>query len=159
MSMKNTANSKISWSEMDSRARKRMAGYFDNVKSGSYFEYADCQNAAFSNTIFPVYPDQPKPTLTEFMSKVTAFSREADKKSLELADYQIEYQKLWSAFVSKEQQQINQFNAQNAAEWQQWSRQTQKYLIELEKAQAQQWKTTTNTNCTVFGNSMNCTSR
>lgn len=84
------------------------------------------------------YPAPLRPALLDFMSKVSKFSRDADKKKLDSEDYQVGYQELWSDFASKEQQQIGQVNAQNAQAWQNFSRQLQQASQQINQQQAVQ---------------------
>ena len=155
---KKYANGEISWDEMNRLGKERLSNYFSSSTGRSYFEYANCHNAVFNSKVMPVYPAQLKPVLIEFMTNLSAFSRDADKKKMEPEDYQVGYQKLWSEFASKEQQSVSQSNAQNAAAWQQWSRQTQQYLVDQEKArQTTQMNQMKSTNCHFVGNTMNCT--
>lgn len=158
------AEGDISLEKYDELSNERWLKYFGEAKSGSYFNYAQCQNAVFNDKLMPVYPNQLKPILIQFMTDLSSFSREADKKKIASEDYQVGYQKLWSEFASKEQQRISQANAQNAAAWQQWSRNMQQYSVEMQKASQPTSNTSshsigpTRTDCYAIGNTMSCTS-
>ncbi len=153
------ASGQIGWDELDELGMVRLDNYFNDANNGSYFSYANCHNAAFQKNVFPAYPNHLKPTLTAFMSKLSSFSRQADKKKLAPEDYQVGYQELWSEFASKEQTQIGQANAQNAQAWRDVSGQIMQAETERYKARQEslQKNRPTNTNCTVWNDTMNCT--
>jgi hypothetical protein len=148
------ADGKLLWSELGRRANERVYNYFHSGDQGSYFTYANCSNNIISNKMYPVYPNQLKPVLNNYMTQLSKFSREADKSNMEIEDYKIGQQELWNEFVQQEQYAVNQANMRNAQAWQNYSRQMQQYSTDLMKIEKDSMPK--NTNCTVVGNQMNC---
>jgi len=155
-SHKEYADGKIGWDELGIRSAERMQNYFKNGKGGSYFSFASCGNEVLAREVMPTY--QHKPLLTEYMANMSAFARKADKEHMEPEDFAVGAQQVWSDFTSKEQGVISQYQAQNAATWQQAvQNMATMQQIENQRVQAQRDSMPKNTNCNVFGNQMNCT--
>ena len=150
------ADGKIDWSTLEQKGKDRQDRYFSSSPTGSYFNYANCHNNILSTKVFPAYPNQLKPLLTEYMTNLLAYARAADKKKLAKEDFAVGEQKLYSEFTIKEQQVIAGYQAQNAQSWANSSRQMQQLSQQVMRAEKASMPKTTN--CHTVGNSVNCTS-
>jgi hypothetical protein len=120
------ADGSLNWEDLDGLMRVRLDEYFSKSNEGSYFSFTNCQNQIMSERLMPSYSDALKPVFFSFMSDLSEFARESDKKNLAREDFQVGYQRLWANFAQQEQQKISQVNAQNAQAWQNFGQQLQR---------------------------------
>lgn len=149
------AQGKISWEEKLRRGQERLADYFGKARSGSYLNYATCHNQILSARVFPSYPPQLRPTLTQYMSNLLSFARQADKKKIAPEDFAIGEQQLFSEFAQKEQHVIAGYQAQNAQAW----REAGSSILQAEAVRQANQPQMRHTNCHVWRNTMDCTTR
>lgn len=154
-SHKDYADGKIGWDELGARSAERNQDYFKNGKGGSYFNYASCSNEILMREVMPAY--QHKPLLTEYITNMSAFARKADKEHMEPEDFAVGAQQVWSDFVNKEQRVISQYQAQNAAAWQQaFQNMATTQQIENQRVQTLRDSMPKETKCNVLGNQVHC---
>lgn len=121
------------WETLSQKGDERFMNYFQGGDAGSYFNYAICHNNILTAKVFPVYSNQLKPLLTEFMTNLLAYARQADKNKIGREDFAIGEQKLYSEFVFKEQQLISAYQRQNTQEWQQFFQNAQTQVNQIEQ--------------------------
>lgn len=124
----------------------------------SYYQLAQCQNAALQQNVMPVYHN--KAVLADFMAKRSEIAMKVDQGKLTRQQADLETQKAFAGFVGSEQNANAALQAQNAQAWREYAagmRQASQQIMQAE--QAQQQSGIKNTNCHVVTPSqMNCTS-
>lgn len=120
------------------------------ARNVSYYSYAQCRNAALQEHVLPSYPH--KDILYSFMSEQSEIGLRVDKGEMSVEEADIATQKAFASLLGAEKQANTVTQQQNAKAWQQGFENLKKLEQSNTRSMPRQ------TNCNVFGNTMNCTS-
>lgn len=120
------------------------------AKNVSYYSYAQCRNEALKEHVLPSHPH--KDILYSFMSEQSEIGLRIDKGEMSVEEADIATQKAFASLLGAERQANTVTQQQNAKAWQQGFENLKKIEQSNTRSMPRQ------TNCNVFGNTMNCTS-
>lgn len=125
----------------------------------SYYNLAQCQNAALQQHLMPVYHN--KGLLADFMVKRSEIALKADQGKLTRQQADLEVQKAFAQFTASEQSANAAIQAQNAQAWRDYAAGMRQVSQQMTQAEAAQQRSMgggiKNTNCQFIGNQMQCT--
>jgi hypothetical protein len=129
----------------------------------SYFQKAQCENAALQQYVLPVY--QNKGMLMDFMARKSEIALKVDQGKISTQEGQVELQKAIAQLASGEQDANSATRAENERAWQNYSQRMQLFSSQLMQAGSAKRQAMpapsmpVRTNCYKVGNSMDCTSQ
>ncbi len=148
-------NEDISRDDVNNRMAQAWQEYAANEVS--YYQLAQCQNAALQQNVMPVYHN--KAVLADFMAKRSEIAMKVDQGKLTRQQADLETQKAFAGFVASEQNANTAIQAQNAQAWRDYSAAMGAASKQMSQSadSSESNRGIRNTNCRQVGNQVHCT--